>query len=190
MSEISALIKNNESFFQGEIETATADGTALAQFADGAFSVVYSLSVLEHIEDPTGAPRALAEMARVTRAGGTIVLSTPVDTAMRKEFKHETVYDRGFAGEPVFFQLVYDAVSLRALVESVPSLEVADMRIVEWNQTPLLNFWRKVPQKIRGLGGVINLLLAPGAADSRAASWPNFCIGRAGDIIIRLRKRS
>jgi SAM-dependent methyltransferase len=43
-------------------------------FADGAFDVTYSLGVIEHFPE-TG--RALQEHARVTRAGGHVLVSTP-----------------------------------------------------------------------------------------------------------------
>ena len=41
-------------------------------FADGAFDVTYSSNVLEHVPDPEG---MVAEMVRVTRPGGTVVVS-------------------------------------------------------------------------------------------------------------------
>jgi SAM-dependent methyltransferase len=58
--------------------------TALT-FADDSFDVMLSFDVLEHIPDY---PRAIAEMARVLRAGGRLLLSVPflidrVDTLVR-----------------------------------------------------------------------------------------------------------
>jgi SAM-dependent methyltransferase len=51
------------------------DGRHLA-FAGGAFDVVYSLSSVEHFGGLDGAREAVAEMARVVRPGGLLVLST------------------------------------------------------------------------------------------------------------------
>lgn len=51
--------------------TVQADGTKLP-FPDGTFDVVYSSNVAEHVADPW---RMADEMVRVTRPGGTIVLS-------------------------------------------------------------------------------------------------------------------
>lgn len=43
-------------------------------FEDGAFDLVWSSEVIEHLEDPAA---SLAELRRVTRKGGDIILTTP-----------------------------------------------------------------------------------------------------------------
>jgi 2-polyprenyl-3-methyl-5-hydroxy-6-metoxy-1,4-benzoquinol methylase len=43
-------------------------------FADGAFDLVISLETLEHVPDPS---RGLAELVRVTRPGGRLIVTTP-----------------------------------------------------------------------------------------------------------------
>jgi len=48
-------------------------------FPDASFDGVLAFEVIEHVDDDTG---LLAEMARVARSGGTLVLSTPVHAAM------------------------------------------------------------------------------------------------------------
>lgn len=48
-------------------------------FADGSFEAVLAFEVVEHVEDDTG---LLEEMARVSRPGATLVLSTPVHASM------------------------------------------------------------------------------------------------------------
>ena len=48
-------------------------------FADHAFEAVLAFEVVEHVEDDEG---LLAEMARVTRPGGLLILSTPVHRSM------------------------------------------------------------------------------------------------------------
>jgi SAM-dependent methyltransferase len=44
-------------------------------FADAQFELVCALDIIEHVDDDNG---ALSEIARVTRAGGTVLLSTPL----------------------------------------------------------------------------------------------------------------
>jgi SAM-dependent methyltransferase len=51
-----------------------AGGLADAAYPPGAFDVVVSLEVLEHVPTPAA---ELAEIARVTRAGGLLLLTTP-----------------------------------------------------------------------------------------------------------------
>jgi SAM-dependent methyltransferase len=48
-------------------------------FADGSFDAVLAFEVVEHVDDDTG---LIGEMARVTRPGGTLILSTPVHASM------------------------------------------------------------------------------------------------------------
>jgi SAM-dependent methyltransferase len=62
-------------------EFAHADLGAGLPFADGEFDVVSLSDVLEHMTDP-GA--ALAELARITRPGGLIILSTPLKGSIFK----------------------------------------------------------------------------------------------------------
>jgi SAM-dependent methyltransferase len=55
------------------IETVVARGDALP-FADGAFDLAYSVAVMHHIADPRRVRGAIAEMVRVTRPGGRVLI--------------------------------------------------------------------------------------------------------------------
>ena len=44
-------------------------------FADGAFDLVCALDIVEHVDDEDG---ALSELSRVTKSGGTLLVSTPL----------------------------------------------------------------------------------------------------------------
>ena len=50
------------------------DAQDMADFQDGRFDVVLLLEVLEHVADPA---RAISEIRRVLRPGGTLIGSTP-----------------------------------------------------------------------------------------------------------------
>lgn len=55
------------------------DMTALLPFADGEFGAVICLEGLEHLVNPV---QLIGELARVTRAGGRIIISTPNVTSL------------------------------------------------------------------------------------------------------------
>jgi SAM-dependent methyltransferase len=57
--------------------TAAVEGAL--PFPDGSFDAVLAFEVIEHVEDDTG---FLGEMARVSRPGGVLILSTPVHATM------------------------------------------------------------------------------------------------------------
>lgn len=52
-------------------------------FADGAFDLVCALDIIEHVEDDE---TALAELARVARAGGMLLISTPLHPLLWNAF--------------------------------------------------------------------------------------------------------
>jgi 2-polyprenyl-3-methyl-5-hydroxy-6-metoxy-1,4-benzoquinol methylase len=63
---LARLRESGAEIFEGTVEAA--------RFADHSFDLVVSLEVLEHLPDPAS---HLRELARVTRAGGALLLSTP-----------------------------------------------------------------------------------------------------------------
>lgn len=56
-----------------ELQTVVAHGEAIP-FPDNSFDLAYSVAVMHHIADPGKVRRTLAEMVRVTRPGGHIVI--------------------------------------------------------------------------------------------------------------------
>jgi SAM-dependent methyltransferase len=55
------------------IEAVVADGAALP-FPDGEFDLSYCVAVMHHIAEPTAVRRTLAEMVRVVRPGGRVIV--------------------------------------------------------------------------------------------------------------------
>ena len=171
--------------FAGEIDTWQAlagdisgldlqvgDGRALA-FADASFDHAYSISVLEHIEGD-GSQSALAELARVVRPGGKVLVTLPYAATYREDWRDRPVYA---AHEPVdgryFFQRWYDDEHLDRLVAAAPSLELVSREVVRmepnWNAAytrtfpwllPLGPFYGLIARERAGGGGdVVRLAL-------------------------------
>ena len=59
-----------------ELSRLSLNGNVNLPFPDGTFSCVSSLAVLEHLE-PAGLPSLLAEIRRVLKPGGQLILTTP-----------------------------------------------------------------------------------------------------------------
>ncbi len=105
-----------------------ADGRALP-FEDASFDHAYSISVLEHIPEP-GDEQALAELARVTKPGGRVVVTLPHALTYREDWRDAPVYaDQGGTGERHFFQRWYDAARVEQLTAAAPGLELVSSSV-------------------------------------------------------------
>lgn len=87
-------------------EFSRADLVAGLPFADGMFDAICLADVLEHLERPVD---ALQELRRVTKPGGTIVVSTPLRTSLFKtaaaaanKLSGGRVYRRYYAGKDTY----------------------------------------------------------------------------------------
>jgi SAM-dependent methyltransferase len=112
------------------VSFSVGDGTDLA-YPDASFDGAYSVSVLEHIPDG-GDARALAEMGRVVRPGGRVVLTLPHGEA-GETFKEAPMYSDSPEAEAErerhFYARTYSREMLDELVEGAPMLERRELRI-------------------------------------------------------------
>ncbi len=147
------------------VEFLAADGRALP-FDDATLDHAYSISVLEHIEGD-GPARALAELARVVRPGGRVLVTLPYAETYREDWRDAPMY---VAHEPVdgryFFQRWYDDAHLDTLVAAVPALELVSREVVRmepnWNAAytrtfplllPLGPVYGLIARERKGAGG-------------------------------------
>jgi SAM-dependent methyltransferase len=139
-----------------------ADGRALP-FDDASFDHAYSISVLEHIDEP-GDAEALGELARVVRTGGIVLVTLPYARTYREDWRDAAVYANEPGGDRAFFQRWYDPSRVDALAEAVPALGLVSKEIVRmqpnWNDAYVRSFPWLVP-----LGPVYGLLGREVAAD-------------------------
>jgi SAM-dependent methyltransferase len=111
---------------------AVAQATALP-FADGAFDLVYSTEVIEHVLDPAA---MLAEMRRVSR--GHVLVTTPVS---QTDHQHDPDYDIELTGHVNDF----DEQAVRHLFG--PTADVQSFRCnATWS---LLTVGRRLPPRLR-----------------------------------------
>ncbi len=146
-----------------------ADGRALP-FEQGQFDRAYSISVLEHIGGD-GDERGLAELARVVKTGGRIVVTVPYAETYFEDWRNRPVYGADTEAEHYFFERWYDGPRLDRLVAAAPVVERSrELVRVEpnWNQrynrhfpklVPLGPFFGLLGREVAGPGGDIARLV-------------------------------
>jgi SAM-dependent methyltransferase len=157
-----------------EARFEVADGRALP-FDDAEFDHAYSISVLEHIPDD-GDERALAELARVVRPGGRILLTVPYADTYWEDWRDRPVYGADADGDRYFFERWYDGGRLARLVASAPVRELSRELVrlePNWSRAynrhfpkllPLGPFFGLLGREVAGPGGdVARLVLERGA---------------------------
>ncbi len=130
-----------------ELELRVADGRALP-FEDASFDHAYSISVLEHIEEP-GDVEGLRELARVVRPGGRVLVTLPHALEYREDWRDAPVYANEPGGGRSFFQRWYDPPRVDALVAAAPALQLISREVVRmqpnWNDAYVRSFPWLVP---------------------------------------------
>jgi SAM-dependent methyltransferase len=200
VDEYQVIWRSLESKAKGKAVFSLQDARSL-QFSDGEFDVVYSMSVVEHIEGETGDSQAIREMLRVLKPGGLLVLSVPFGSRYVEQKRI------GFAGavrktddqSAYFFQRIYDQPALEKRILG-PAHEL--------DQVTLTTVWRKhlwmsrsfclLGENVRGALGFVNPMLSAAMNRSRKGIDSAFAVNYGdvhtardvyGDLIMSGRKR-
>ena len=116
---------------RGKASFAVQDARRLS-YSDNYFDVVYSMSVVEHIEGVEGDREAMAEMMRVLKPGGQIIVSVPYGSHYSEQYRIGISSARGRTADPDkrLFQRIYDSGTLRRRLGEVfdPTLFVTICR--------------------------------------------------------------
>jgi SAM-dependent methyltransferase len=121
-----------------------ADGRSLP-YEDESFDHAYSVSVLDHVPGD-GDGEALAELARVVRPGGRVIVTLPYSERYEEDWRDQPVYGDQEAGPDgrYFFERHYDDARLDRLVAAAPALRPVDRSVVRmlpnWNRLYLRSF--------------------------------------------------
>lgn|ERR1700686_5005016 len=147
---------------KGKVIFALQDARALA-YGDAEFDIVYSMSVIEHIEGDEGDSRAVRELLRVLKPGGLLVLSVPFGThyieqksigvsgAARKTGDHEAY----------FFQRIYDPLVFQErILKHAPDLKQVTLTTVSRRNQWLGRAFGLLGENVRGALGFVNPLLS------------------------------
>ena len=134
----------------GTVEAEVQDGRALT-YPDASFDAAFSVSVLEHIPE-RGDSDAIAELLRVVRPGGRVVVTTPFSPVYRETFVEGPVYERQEASRN-FFERHYDMATLRERLWSVPGAVLEDVEL--WGERALRG------ERILTRSGALRTILSP-----------------------------
>lgn len=135
-----------------------ADGRDLP-FAGATFDRAYSVSVLEHIPDD-GDERALRELARVVKPGGTIVLTLPFAERYREDWRERAVYSEdGERDGRHFFGRWYDRPRIERLAQAAPELELAGSRLARLQPMAVNRLYERLFPWLVPLGPFFGLMV-------------------------------
>lgn len=115
IDEYVTLWKAIQSSALGETMFVQQDGR-VQPYPDKSFDIIYSMSVLEHIDGKDPEAKLIAEMLRLLRPGGMLILSVPFGN----KYIEQTMTGFSYVApgideqENYFFQRIYDAPTLQA----------------------------------------------------------------------------
>lgn len=127
------------------------------------FDIVYSMSVLEHIEGESGDSAAVGELLRVLKPGGLLVLSVPFGGRYVEQKRI------GFSGaarktgdqETYFFQRIYDSRNFQSrLMDSMAKLKDVHITTVQRRRPGVSRAFGALGENVRGLLGGLNPVLS------------------------------
>lgn len=160
---------------RGNIDFSIQDVRRLG-LEDESYDVVYSMSVIEHVEGERSDGDALREMLRVLKPGGLLLFSVPAGDVHQEQLRPLTGADHvSDAGDrDSFFQHIYSPATVRErLLEPIlPDVEERKSVIISRRRDRLLDRYLDLGQDARGFLGWLNPVLSaryncepePGAA--------------------------
>jgi SAM-dependent methyltransferase len=143
-----------ESRLGDTVHLQTEDVRSLS-FPDETFDWAYSISVLEHVADEDGQAgdaRAISEIARVLKPGGTVTLTVPYDPGgYREEYVQGAVYERGATPAALtFYQRHYDESTLDERLIKPSGLRLdAKVLLGEAGILQVEPWWNRIPMKFK-----------------------------------------
>jgi SAM-dependent methyltransferase len=162
VDEYRTMWRGLEANAKGTVLFSLQDARSL-EYPDSEFDIVYSMSVVEHIEGEEGDSRAVRELLRVLKPGGLLVLSVPFGAQYVEQKRI------GFSGaarktgdhQAYFFQRIYDApVFQKRILDHAAGMNQVTLVTVERRHAWLSRAFGSLGENIRGVLGFMNPLLS------------------------------
>jgi SAM-dependent methyltransferase len=170
VDEYQMMWKGLQKKAKGTLRFALQDARSLG-YGDAEFDVVYSMSVIEHIEGEEADSRAVRELVRVLKPGGLLALSVPFGP---RYIEQQTIGVAGAARKTgdrhlYFFQRIYDSrLFQERILKHAAGLKNVNLTTVQRSNQWLGRSFGTLGENVRGMLGFVNPLLS--AAINRSSS--------------------
>jgi SAM-dependent methyltransferase len=146
-----------------------------SQFPSEEFDIVFSMSVIEHVEGPTGDSASMREMSRVLKPGGLLLVTVPFGP---KYTEQERLGFRGAARvtgnqSRYFFQRIYTPVAAEErIIKAVPDATLRQAVSVWRKSNVVSKLYQRLGTSVHGLLGCFNPLLSTALNRSHPGIFP------------------
>jgi SAM-dependent methyltransferase len=156
----------------GTVSFAVQDARRLS-YPGNHFDMVYSMSVVEHIEGPEGDREAIGEMLRVLKPGGRMAVSVPAGSHYTEQYRIglKSAAIRTPGHDQHFFQRIYDSRALRHRLtgDSDPGFLVSVFR----QHSGLTRHYSAMGENLRGLLGFLTPIVSRAVNRHQIGSMAN-----------------
>lgn len=159
---------------KGKARFSVQDARSL-KYPDQAFDVVYSMSVIEHVEGESGDSESMKEMLRVLKPKGLLVVTVPMGCEYVEQHRLGLAASARQTGDQqrYFFQRIYTPPTAQERVVQVsPEATLTKAITVGRNDGPLIALYRRFGTKLRALCGCFNPLLSAAINHSQDGILP------------------
>lgn len=139
------------------------------------FDIVYSMSVIEHVEGNEGDSQSIREMIRALKPGGLLLVTVPLGPSY---IEQERVGFQGAARKTgdrkrYFFQRIYSPAAVEERIMMAVSNASLRQAITVWRKTGLIcRVYRHLGTNLRGAIGILNPVLSAVINKSREGIFP------------------
>jgi SAM-dependent methyltransferase len=167
---------------KGEVVFSVQDVRGL-KYSQDSFDVVYSMSVIEHVQGETGDSDSIREMIRVLKPGAPLLVTVPVG---ERYVEQDRIGFEGAAretgnGRRYFFQRIYTPVAAkRRIVDAASDATLQHVVTISRKVGLLFGLYRRLGTNIRGMLGCLNPVLSAVLNDRHEGVYP--VQGSYGDL--------
>jgi SAM-dependent methyltransferase len=159
---------------RGKAVFSVQDGRA-SSYSGEYFDLVYSMSVIEHVEGTSGDTQGVREMVRVLKPGGCLLVTVPLGL---KYIEQDRVGVKGAAEgtasqDHYFFQRIYapEDIASRIFSAALP-IELQETISIQRRLGMPLNVYRNLGTNLRAIFGFLNPLFSAVLNSSQEGIFP------------------